>query len=329
VTPGGLFRGLNLSNRHDSAIETRRAADTETSARAILLTVSEINALTERGVWSRLGFSALVAAVGCEVISWQALGLWLGGVCIWELGCRRSLEHWAERMRGDDKSERSLRKLALVHALGATLYALLPALGFLSLTALGAQLALGWIGGAAIHSFVYFSNRRTLLAANLSVPIAVALAVPTIAAGGFDRQALLTTIVTLTLLASSALFAIDRNALLARLSAQISAQRAGEQATALKSQFLATLTHELRIPLNAVIGYSEMLQEDLGEMGAEPLRADAAQIGVAAQHLLVLINNILDLSRQRIEAEDFDPVDTGMPALIDVIEAKMRRLSAT
>src|SRR5690349_4498975 len=115
--------------------------------RSILLSVDQINALTQRGVWSRLGFSAFVASIACAVISWEGLIVWLGIVLLWEILGRGLLEYWTRPACDDDASERSLRGLAMVHALGATIYAILPALGFLSHTTLGAEIAMGWIGG--------------------------------------------------------------------------------------------------------------------------------------------------------------------------------------
>ncbi|MES1199353.1 MAG: HAMP domain-containing sensor histidine kinase [Pseudomonadota bacterium] len=290
--------------------------------------MAEINALTQRGIWSRLGFSAFVAAIACTVVPWHLVTAWLGVVLLWEFVVRRAIERWTKPASADDRSEHSLRKVAAVHALGAAIYATLGALGFLSHTMLGAQIAMGWITGAAIHAFVYFSNRRTLLLADLSGPIFVALALPTIAAGGFAWSAVLSTVVTLALLASAAVFATDRNALLAHLSTQIAARRAAEEANAAKTQFLNTISHELRTPLNAVIGYSEMLEEDLAEMGAEQQRADATHIRIAGRHLLTLINDILQLSRQEANAPLVKHVETDLPALVAEIETMARALAA-
>jgi signal transduction histidine kinase len=292
----------------------------------ILLSVREINALTQRGLASRLGFSAFVAAIACAVIPWRVLALWLGAVLIWELFGRRLLERWTAPARADDRSERSLRKLALVHAIGAAIYASMGALGFLSETSLGSQIAMGWIVGAAIHAFVYFSNRRTLLLANLTPPICVALAAPSLAAGGLGLEAALSTIVSFTLLASAAVFATDRNALLAHLSTQIAARRSAEQANAAKTQFLKTISHELRTPLNTVIGYSEMLEEDLADMGAHRQRDDAAHIRTAGKQLLLLINDILQLSQREANAPLLNDVEIDIPSLLAEIEAMAHTL---
>ncbi|WP_455365453.1 ATP-binding response regulator [Kaarinaea lacus] len=82
-----------------------------------------------------------------------------------------------------------------------------------------------------------------------------------------------------------------------------------------KSQFLANMSHELRTPLNAIIGYAEMLLEDAQDIGDETSQQDLSKIHGAAKHLLVLIKDVLDLSKieaGKIELE-LEEVDvTGM-----------------
>jgi signal transduction histidine kinase/CheY-like chemotaxis protein/ligand-binding sensor domain-containing protein len=89
------------------------------------------------------------------------------------------------------------------------------------------------------------------------------------------------------------------------------ARQAAEEANRTKSQFLANMSHELRTPMNAIIGYSEMLQEEATDLGQEAFIPDLQKIHGAGKHLLGLINDILDLSK--IEAgkitlfvEEFD-----------------------
>ncbi|KRP66933.1 sensor histidine kinase [Pseudomonas orientalis] len=70
-----------------------------------------------------------------------------------------------------------------------------------------------------------------------------------------------------------------------------------EHANHMKSEFLATMSHELRTPLNAVIGFSEALKDGLvGDM-SEIQREYIGDIFTSGQHLLALINDILDLSK--------------------------------
>jgi|tagenome__1003787_1003787.scaffolds.fasta_scaffold20907781_2 signal transduction histidine kinase len=75
--------------------------------------------------------------------------------------------------------------------------------------------------------------------------------------------------------------------------ATIEAERAG----AAKAEFLAKMSHELRTPLNAVIGYSQILIEDAEDEGDVEAVADLSKILTAGEHLLKLVNEVLDLSK--------------------------------
>ena len=83
------------------------------------------------------------------------------------------------------------------------------------------------------------------------------------------------------------------------------------------------MSHELRTPLSAVIGYSEMLEEELEELSEPHLVSDIRKIESNARHLLSLINDVLDLSkveanRMTSYAEDFDVAKLAQEAAATV-----------
>ena len=76
------------------------------------------------------------------------------------------------------------------------------------------------------------------------------------------------------------------------------------------------MSHELRTPLSAVIGYSEMMEEEVEELGEESLLKDLGKIKSSAKHLLSLINDVLDLSKIEANRMDTFAEDTDVAVLV-------------
>ena len=103
---------------------------------------------------------------------------------------------------------------------------------------------------------------------------------------------------------------LSRDLLDANLRLEERAQQVAE-ANRAKSRFLANVSHELRTPLNAIVGYNGLALDGVyGDLGGE-LGAAHQRIGKAAEHLLALVNDVLDLAkievgRMRVDAEAVD-----------------------
>ncbi len=96
------------------------------------------------------------------------------------------------------------------------------------------------------------------------------------------------------------------------------ARRRAESANLAKSRFLATMSHELRTPLNAILGFSEVMKGELfGPHSVPTYREYAADIHMSGQHLLMLINEILDLSRVEAGRYELKEKPVSLPAVVE------------
>ena len=114
------------------------------------------------------------------------------------------------------------------------------------------------------------------------------------------------------------------------------ARRRAESANLAKSRFLATMSHELRTPLNAILGFSEAMKGELfGPHGVPAYKEYSNDIHVSGQHLLMLINEILDLSRVEAGRYELNEEPVSLPGVVQdccrllSMRAKSRNLTIT
>jgi PAS domain S-box-containing protein len=125
-------------------------------------------------------------------------------------------------------------------------------------------------------------------------------------------------------------------ALDARLTAELSEtnrqlelrNREVERANRLKSEFLASISHELRTPLHTIIGFSELLAEEVEGPLNEKQRRFLGHIHKDAQHLMELINDILDLSKIEAGRVELHREAVEVSAAVADVLASMRPMSA-
>lgn len=97
-----------------------------------------------------------------------------------------------------------------------------------------------------------------------------------------------------------------------------------ERANQAKSEFLATMSHEFRTPLNAILGFSEMLRAQyFGPLGADNYQEYAEDIHTSGKHMLALVNDMLDIAaieagKRSMVNEDVDIVEILTESLKNV-----------
>jgi PAS domain S-box-containing protein len=96
-----------------------------------------------------------------------------------------------------------------------------------------------------------------------------------------------------------------------------------EQASALKSQFLANMSHEFRTPLNAILGYTHMLLNNVTGPVTEPQRKSLTRIDSNSRHLLALINDILDITRIEAGRMPLNATSFGIGELFEEVQAEL------
>ncbi len=272
---------------------------------------------------STFAMIVLILAVGAVGTVWlppQAVAIWASAMM--SLTLVNMLMSRRFRSEPEDKADigRWRRRFVLAEGLRGIFWAMLP-------------FAVLRIGGEGTQVFALFSvimvaAVTAVLAASLRTAVAVVLAALTASLLGFiggggeihvavmvgmGVSAMLYFLYLANRLHSTIMTDLESRAEKHALFVELEeakansdeARRKAEEANIAKSRFLATMSHELRTPLNAILGFSEVLKNEMfGPHTAPSYKEYAGDIHGSGQHLLNLINEILDLSR--IEAGRYE-----------------------
>ena len=94
-----------------------------------------------------------------------------------------------------------------------------------------------------------------------------------------------------------------------------------------KSQFVSSMSHELRTPLNAIIGLTEMMVTNAARFGTEKALEPLQRVNRAGQHLLGLINQVLDLTKIEAGKLELNPQTVQLTPLIEEVIGTARQLA--
>jgi len=288
-------------------------------------------------VVSALSAIALGLAIGAQ-LQWQDIELTVAWMVLCVLGSVMRLAHWRAYLRADDRAAPrwldSLSTVCLVHgAIWGLAGFLVPMDDLVTNSAIVATL----VGAASVSTFTLQAHFRPNLATNLPMllPTAVMLMTRQDALGLFAGVGLATLTGVMLFESRRAERRITELLWLRFLTDRIARERSdalqlARRHSAVKDQFLATMSHEMRTPLHGILGLARLMRERLPARPGvlQETRHQAELIEHTGEHLLEIINDVLDYSR--IEAGklhmDAHAVDLRslMEETLDVLQVHAR-----
>ena len=104
------------------------------------------------------------------------------------------------------------------------------------------------------------------------------------------------------------------------------ARQEAERASSAKSQFLTVMSHELRTPMNAIVGYTDLLDQEIAGPVNEKQKMHLSRIRASTSHLLGLINQVLSLARIEAGREEIAIEETDIADAVGQVASMMEPL---
>ncbi|MGD9979420.1 MAG: sensor histidine kinase [Hyphomonadaceae bacterium] len=251
--------------------------------------------LARKGVAGRIAFAIIM---GASSLLWQPLwasAAYVTAILSWELvGRPWSTARAIALLKGRGDALAIYQRSVIF--LAACLYSAAPLTGIFSGVMVGWYAALMAFCSSVIAGVTYFSNDKWLFGACTIPAFVIACAAPFVF--GIAAPAAVVVLLLNALFALSALqSAAHRGELVESITRKDAARSRAESANVEKSQFIANVSHELRSPLNAIIGYSELLREAAEEDARAADQEDLDKVLMASRRLLHLVNELLDISK--------------------------------
>jgi signal transduction histidine kinase len=101
-----------------------------------------------------------------------------------------------------------------------------------------------------------------------------------------------------------------------------------ERASQAKSDFLASMSHELRTPMNAIIGFTRLVMRRSKDVLPPRQYENLEKILISADHLLALLNDVLDLSKIEAGRMELNPAEYSVPDMVETVSSALRPLAA-
>ncbi len=105
------------------------------------------------------------------------------------------------------------------------------------------------------------------------------------------------------------------------------AKEEAERSARVKSDFMAKISHEFRTPLNAILGYCEIIQFETKNLNLPKINEDLRSIEVSGRHLLGLFNDILDYSKMQAGVIDVNMENVKVMSLVEDVMSTIRPLA--